>query len=184
MVSDLIFNRLGFKPEREAELLRNLCSSDGIDEAIVSEFPGTIAVYAQEPDEMGIQRIRDRYTGPNPLAVGSIVLLGGHAIGLAYSGIANFQTQGDNRPTSGINVSAWLSSQYRRNGIGKAMIRHAAHEAQEQSRSPEAYKWHNKQIWTSIKIGNLASIKVCESIGFVKQGVTSDNPDRLIYTLE
>lgn len=180
---DISFNKLGTNPEYEATLLRKLCSNDGIDDAIISEFPETIATYSKEPNVTAVARIADRYSGTNPLAVGDIIMVDDTAVGLAYCGLADYQMQGQRTPSNGINMSSWILSQYRRNGIGNRIINHAAQTAIDQSHNPASYDWQERRIWTSIKIGNIASLRACENAGFVESGVMSDDPNRIIYTL-
>jgi len=183
-MTELTFRKIGNNPEVEAILLQELCRSDGIDDAIMSEFPGTIDTYRNQPLESATTRIVDRYSQDNSLAVGDIAMRGGRAIGLAYSGIADFQEVNDSEPTIGINVSAWLSSTYRGRGFGKQIIQHATSRAVERSGDVYIPSWYEKQVWTSIKIGNIASRHVCEDIGFSVSGLMHDDPGRYLYFLD
>ncbi|MDB5176894.1 MAG: hypothetical protein JWN75_562 [Candidatus Saccharibacteria bacterium] len=155
--------------------------SNGIDDAILSEFPGTIDLYTKKPIEKGIAKIVDRYSRKSPLAIGSIAMRYGQAIGLVYAGIAEFQEANDAEPTQGINVSSWLSAHYRGRGFGHEMVQHETSKAVEQTLNRDNQNWHNKQIWTSIKIGNIASRHVYERAGFMIAGTTHDDQNRQLY---
>lgn len=106
------------------------------------------------------------------------------AIGLAYSGLASFRKASNGNSIDGVNVSSWLSRHYRRRGFGNDLIEHATIKARTQSYDKTAQDWYGKSIWTSIKIGNIASTRACEKVGYIDSGLTYDDPTRRLYLLQ
>lgn len=169
------FYRIGNEPFADAIRLKNLYSSDGIDDAITREFDTTVAAYRSLAVEDIRDRIRTKYAADPAIIAGELTVVDSHDAAMAIAGQKPFLHPKTGQSTEGINVSAWVLAQYRGAGIGKLIAHHMTEVA--------AHTFPNQTIWTSIHTDNMASRKAFESAGYRVIGSQLDEgkQDRIIY---
>jgi RimJ/RimL family protein N-acetyltransferase len=150
--------QLGLNPGLEAEISKRLYMSEGVDEAVVSEFDTTVTAYRELNPESIAKRIEGKYGGLHPQAVGFIALFDEDPVAMVFAGPKEYLSP--DGIVDGVNVSAWVVSQARGLGIGRKLINIGVTAA--------FRPWNDKTIWTSIHTGNIASQKMCQAVGFVK----------------
>ena len=177
---------MGADPETEAARLQTLYSDKGIDVAIVDEFAATVEAYRTLPLADIATRIRDRYTGREPMACGALAVADGIDAGMAIWGIKDFDLLvGEQLETvRGINISAWLLKQYRNRGFARLLGKDVVEMAHAQIHADNVPSWRGRQIWTSIDSDNTASRRASVIAGFVEAGEHIGSPGRLLYVLE
>lgn len=180
------FYQLGLDPSAEASRIYNLYADKGVDSAVINEFESTVKAYQSLSLSEISARLIARYGGEDPMAVGTILEIDGVDVGMAIWGDKDYPGNAGSdlniRSERGINISAWILSQYRNLGLGKSLLSHAVDDAKERASQPTS-TWYDRKVWTSIRPANIASRLACEHAGFVEVGIQADQPSRLLYQL-
>jgi hypothetical protein len=175
--------KLGVDPTVEAVLLQELYTGDGVDSLVRSEFPETVFVYGGASQSDIRERITKMYCGEVPNAVGTLALIKGRPIGMAFSGLKDVRISqnGETISRRGVNLSGWVSKEYRNQGAAKLLLGFNVMVALNQMYVSAESNWLDRILWTSIDDKNNPSKRVSGLLGFKRLQPDISDRARSVY---
>ena len=161
-----------------ADTIAGLVALAKFDDAIQSEFPGTIKAY-DKPTEQIRDRLRQMYDAEPHQRIGYLILAESNfrPAGMTYVGARAegkvFAHDGSITPFRGINFSSFLLPAARGAGIMTAHGEHINQLVRQlgTSENPRDAEWAQGILYTGIRDGNIASERAVTRRGYQPMGV-------------